>query len=67
LQKIVDTNQSNINGDVKLKLFKGNVIVIGRKSQNSLYNLSKVSFENNDLENQTFAEEFIKSQYSKIK
>ena len=67
LQKIVDTNQSDINGDVKLKLFKGNVIVSGRKSQNSLYNLSKVSFENNDLENQTFAEEFIKSQYSKIK
>ena len=65
-QEIVDTCQSNVNGEVKLKLFKGNVIVLGRKSKNSLYDLSKVSFENNEHKDQKFAEEFIKSQFKKI-
>ena len=65
-QEIVDTCQSNVNGDVKIKLFKGNVIVLGRKSENSLYDLSKVSFENNEVKDQQFAEEFIKSQFKKI-
>ena len=67
LQEIVDTNQKNVNGDVKLKLFKGNVIVLGRKSKNSLYDLSKVSFENNEQKDQKFADDFIKSQLLKIK
>ena len=49
-QEIADNYQSYVNGDVKLKLFKGNVIVLGRKSENSLYDLSKVSFENNEQE-----------------
>ncbi len=66
LQEIVDINQSNVNGDVRLKLFKGNVIVLGRKSENSLYDLSKVSFENNEKKDQQFAQEFIKSQFLKI-
>ena len=66
LQEIVDIYQSNVNGDVRLKLFKGNVIVLGRKSENSLYDLSKVSFENNEQKDQQFAEEFIKSQFLKI-
>ena len=67
LQKIIDSNQSNVNGDVKIKLFKGNVIILGRKSPNSLYDISKVSFENNDLNNQKFAEDFIQSQFLKLK
>ena len=66
LQEIVDINQSNVNGDVRLKLFKGNVVVLGRKSENSLYDLSKVSFENNEQKDQQFAEKFIKSQFLKI-
>ena len=65
-QEIIDNNKKNVNGDVKLKLFKGNVIVLGRKSENSLYDLSKVSFENNQQKDQQFAEEFIKSQFLKI-
>ena len=67
LQEIIDIKRNNVNGEVKLKLFKGNVIILGRKSKNSLYDLSKVSFENNELQDQKFAEEFIKSQFSKIK
>ena len=60
------TNQTNVNGDVKLKLFKRNVIVLWRKSENSLYDLSQVSFENNEVKVQQFAEQFIKSQLKKI-
>ena len=60
------TNQSSVNGDVKLKLLKGNIIVLGRKSENSLYDLLKVSFENNEVQDQQFAEKFIKSQFKKI-
>mgnify|MGYP001247692781 CR=1 FL=1 len=66
LQEIVDFKRSNVNGDVKLKLFKGNIIILGRRSKNSLYNLSKVSFENNDKSDQKLADEFIKSQFNKI-
>jgi argininosuccinate synthase len=65
-QEIVDTSRSNVNGEVKLKLFKGNVIVLGRRSENSLYELSKVSFESNEKKDQQFAEEFIKSQFKKV-
>jgi len=65
-QKIIDTCQSNVNGEVKLKLFKGNVIILGRKSENSLYDISKVSFENNEVKDQQFAEKFIKTQFKKI-
>jgi len=39
---------------------------LGRKSENSLYDLSKVSFENNEVKDQQFAEDFIKSQFKKI-
>ena len=66
-QEFIDNNKSNVNGDVKLKLFKGNVILLGRKSKNSLYDLSKVSFENNQQQDQQFAGDFIKSQFLKIK
>ncbi|MBS56266.1 MAG: argininosuccinate synthase [Rickettsiales bacterium] len=66
LQEIIDYKRNDVNGDVKLKLFKGNVIILGRRSNNSLYDLSKVSFENNNENDQVIADEFIKSQFSKI-
>ena len=46
LQSLIDKTQNKVNGEVKLRLYKGNVIVIGRKSPNSLYNKSLVSFDN---------------------
>ena len=65
-KRLLTPAKANVNGDVKLKLYKGNVIVLGRKSENSLYDLSKVSFENNEQKDQQIAEEFIKSQFKKI-
>ena len=37
MQKLIDSTQKKVNGDVKIKVFKGNVIILGRKSNNSFY------------------------------
>ena len=48
MQKLIDSTQINVTGDVRLKLTKGNVIVVGRRSPFSRYNLSLVSFDEGD-------------------
>ena len=45
LQALIDKSQENVEGEVRLKLYKGNTIVIGRKSAKSLYNMNLVTFE----------------------
>jgi argininosuccinate synthase len=45
LQAAIDSCRDAVNGVVRLKLYKGNVIVTGRKSPNSLYNADLVTFE----------------------
>ena len=45
LQAAIDHSQQHVSGTVRLKLYKGNVIVTGRKSPNSLYSLAHVTFE----------------------
>ena len=60
LQSLIDKTQNKVNGEVKLRLYKGNVIVIGRKSPNSLYNKSLASFDEEGNYNQKDAEGFIK-------
>jgi len=60
MQKIIDKTQVNVSGEVRLKIYKGNVIVTGRKSSNSLYDTSLVSFDEEGQYNQKDAEGFIK-------
>ena len=60
MQKIIDKTQVNVSGEVLLKIYKGNVIVCGRKSKNSLYDTSLVSFDEEGQFNQKDAEGFIK-------
>jgi len=60
MQKIIDKTQVNVSGEVHLKIYKGNVIVCGRKSKNSLYDTSLVSFDEEGQFNQKDAEGFIK-------
>lgn len=62
LQKLVDATQENVSGTVRLKLYKGNVSVVGRKSEhNNLYNSSVATFEDDaGIYNQRDAEGFIK-------
>jgi argininosuccinate synthase len=45
LQAMIDKSQENVEGTVRLKLYKGNVIVTGRKSPKSLYSNELVTFE----------------------
>ncbi len=45
LQALVDNSQEHVEGTVRLKLYKGNVIVSGRKSAKSLYSDALVTFE----------------------
>ncbi len=60
MQKLIDSTQENVRGDVRLKLYKGNVIISGRRSQNTRYDKSLVSFDEEGNYNQKDAEGFIK-------
>ncbi|MCH8174207.1 MAG: argininosuccinate synthase [Proteobacteria bacterium] len=45
LQGLIDASQTQVNGKVRLKLYKGNVTVVGRESEDSLYDEKTVTFE----------------------
>ena len=60
LQAAIDKTQQNVEGKVRLKLYKGNVIVVGRESQKSLFNPEYCTFEEDEVYDQTDAAGFIK-------
>jgi argininosuccinate synthase len=60
LQALIDKSQEPVSGEVRLKLYKGNVIVEGRRSPNSLYSEAHVTFEEDTVYDQRDAEGFIK-------
>lgn len=60
LQAAIDKSQEFVNGVVRLKLYKGNVIVVGRASADSLFNVEYSTFEEDEVYNQKDAEGFIK-------
>jgi argininosuccinate synthase len=60
LQAAIDATQKAVNGVVRLKLYKGNVITMGRESPNSLYDTATVTFEEDAVYDQHDAEGFIK-------
>ena len=59
LQKIVDLKRNKVNGFVKLKLYKGNIIIISRQTKSNAYSMKKVSFEENKTFNKSNVERFI--------
>ena len=59
LQKIVDTKKNQVNGLVKLKLYKGNVTILSRQSRSKAYSVKKVSFEENKTFKKSKVERFI--------
>ena len=60
IQEAIDKSQEFVNGFVRLKLSKGNITVVGRKSETSLYDENIASFDGNDGFEQKDAEGFIK-------
>jgi len=67
LQSLIDKSQSNVEGIVKLKIYKGNIIILGRKSKNSLYSSEMATFEEDSIYNQKDAEGFIKLNALRLK
>jgi argininosuccinate synthase len=61
MQAAIDASQENVSGEVRVKLYKGSVSVVGRKSQNSLFSEKIATFEDDEgAYNQKDAEGFIK-------
>jgi len=60
LQELINNTQKNVEGVVRLKLYKGNVDVVGRKSPKSLFSPEFATFEEDSVYNQKDAEGFIK-------
>ena len=67
LQALIDESQRNVNGVVKLKVYKGNVIISGRKSNSSLYSTEMATFEEDRVYDQKDAEGFIKLNALRLK
>jgi argininosuccinate synthase len=60
LQVMADDIQKDVSGEVRLKLYKGNCTVVGRKSDRSLYDPQLATFEEEEIYDQKDAEGFIK-------
>lgn len=60
LQAAIDATQENVTGCVRLKLYKGGVIVLGRKAPQSLFNAAYSTFEKDEVYNQKDAAGFIR-------
>ncbi len=60
LQAAIDHTQKSVEGSVKLKLYKGNVMVVGRSSSKSLFNPEYSTFEEDAVYDQSDAEGFIR-------
>ena len=60
LQQFIDASQENVTGTARLKLYKGNCIVVGRRSPNSLYSEDIASFEKSGGYEQKDATGFIR-------
>jgi argininosuccinate synthase len=60
LQALIDKSQENVQGVVRLKLYKGSARVVGRQSPKSLYSHAHVTFEEDTVYDQRDAEGFIK-------
>ena len=67
LQKIMDLKRNNVNGSVKLKLYKGNIIIVSRQTKSSAYSMKKVSFEENKTFNKSNVERFINFHKKKLR
>ena len=68
LQAAIDASQASVTGTVRLKLYKGNVITVGRESPNSLYSMKHVTFEDDQgAYDQVDAQGFIKLQSLRLR
>ena len=67
IQKIVDQKRSKVQGEVIVKLYKGNISIIGRKSSKSIYSIKKSSFESGKIFSKKYIESFIKNASKRLR
>ena len=67
IQKIVDQKKSKVQGEVIVKLYKGNISIIGRKSSKSIYSIKKSSFESGKIFSKKYVESFIKNASKRLR
>jgi argininosuccinate synthase len=67
LQKIVDLKKHKVNGEIKLKLYKGNITIVSRQTKSDAYSMKKVSFEENKTFNKSNVEKFINFHKKQLK
>ena len=67
LQKIVDLKRNKVKGSIKLKLYKGNIIIQSRVTNSAAYSMKKVSFEENKSFNKSNVEKFINFHKKKLR
>ena len=67
IQAAVDKSQDRVSGTVRVKLYKGMATVVGRKSEQSIYSLNHVTFEDDQVYDQRDAEGFIKLQALRLR
>ena len=67
IQNLIDDIQKDVTGTVRVKLYKGNCYIVGRRSPNSLYHPELATFEAEDVYNQKDAEGFIKINALRLK
>ena len=67
LQAMIDETQKTVNGTVRVKIYRGNCIVVGRKSPDSLYRPDFATFEEDRVYSQKDAEGFIRLQGLRLK
>lgn len=60
MQTFMDHVQQPVNGEARIKLYKGSATVLGRRSPNSLYRQDVVTFEQDEVYHQADADGFIK-------
>ena len=60
LQKIIDKNKNKVNGTIVLKVYKGNITIMSRRTSSNAYSMKQVSFEENKTFNKIKIEKFIK-------
>ncbi len=67
LQSLIDKSQENVTGTARVKLYKGNCVTVGRKSEQSLFDPEYASFEGEDVYDQADAHGFIRLNALRLK
>jgi len=67
LQKIIDQKKGRVEGEIIIKLYKGNMSIIARKSKKSIYSMKKSSFESGRIFSKKYVENFIKTASKKLR